>query len=139
MTRRLAASAAVAVLVALAAGSAAADPWPMFHRDQRHAGVSPETFVSTANASTLGVAWQQNTGAVVQASPVVAKVASLGKSLVFVGNNAGNVSAYDAATGQRRWVFATGANVYSTAAVVGNTVYVGSSDHDLYALNAATG
>src|SRR5439155_27372647 len=108
MRRRFAPVIAFVVVSTLTAGVALAYPWPVFHRDQTHSGVSPETFVSTANASTLGVAWQQNTGAVVQASPVVAKVASLGKSLVFVGNVAGKVSAYDAITGQRRWVFSAG-------------------------------
>jgi outer membrane protein assembly factor BamB len=139
MRRRVVPLVAFVVAGTMTAGAAWANPWPMFHRDRTHTGVSPETFVSTSNASTLGVAWQQNTGASVQASPVVAKVASLGKSLVFVGNVAGKVSAYDSVTGQRRWVFSAGANVNSTAAVVGNAVYVGSSDHNLYALNAATG
>lgn len=130
---------AVSSAWALIAGTAFAAPWPMFHRDAVHSGVSPETFVSTTNAAQLGVAWEANTGAAVQASPVVAYVASLGRSLVFVGNQGGKLSAYDAATGVRQWVFSAGAAFQSTAAVVGNVVYVGSSDHLLYALNAATG
>jgi outer membrane protein assembly factor BamB len=128
-----------ALTLALLGATASAAPWPMFHRDRGHSGVSPETFVSTANAADLGVAWQANTGAAVQASPVVAYVASLGRSLVFVGNQGGKLSAYDAATGVRQWVFSAGAAFQSTAAVVGGVVYVGSSDHFLYALSAATG
>jgi outer membrane protein assembly factor BamB len=129
----------IGLLLGLTAVPASGASWPMFHRDQTHGGVSPETVVSTANASGLGVAWQANTGAAVQASPVVARVASLNRFLVFVGNLSGKISAFDAVTGVRRWVFSAGANVNSTAAVVGNIVYVGSSDHVLYALNAATG
>jgi eukaryotic-like serine/threonine-protein kinase len=38
-----------------------------------------------------------------------------------------------------RWTFRTGAAVISTPVVASGTVYVGSSDHNLYALDAATG
>jgi outer membrane protein assembly factor BamB len=38
-----------------------------------------------------------------------------------------------------KWQFQTGAAVFSSPAVVGNTVYVGSNDHKLYALQADTG
>jgi outer membrane protein assembly factor BamB len=139
MSRRIVALIALAVVGTMTATAAWANPWPMFHREQTHAALSPETFVSVTNADQLGVSWEANTGAAVQASPVVARVASLNRSLLFVGNSAGKVSAYDSVTGARQWVFAAGANVNSTAAVVGNVVYVGSSDHNLYALNAATG
>jgi outer membrane protein assembly factor BamB len=38
-----------------------------------------------------------------------------------------------------KWTFRTGAAVISTPAVANGSVYVGSSDHNLYALDAATG
>jgi eukaryotic-like serine/threonine-protein kinase len=38
-----------------------------------------------------------------------------------------------------KWKFRTGAAVISTAAVSGGTVYFGSSDHNFYALDSATG
>ena len=38
-----------------------------------------------------------------------------------------------------KWKFATGAAVISSPAVVDNTVYVGSSDHNLYALKLGDG
>jgi eukaryotic-like serine/threonine-protein kinase len=38
-----------------------------------------------------------------------------------------------------KWTFRTGAAVISTPAVANGTVYVGSSDHNLYALDAASG
>ncbi|MFE4423888.1 PQQ-binding-like beta-propeller repeat protein [Streptomyces sp. NPDC056817] len=44
-----------------------------------------------------------------------------------------------AATGTERWTYATGGNVFSSPAVVGGTVYVGSDDGKVYALDAATG
>jgi len=38
-----------------------------------------------------------------------------------------------------KWTFRTGAAVISSPAVANGTVYVGSSDHNLYALDAASG
>jgi outer membrane protein assembly factor BamB len=40
---------------------------------------------------------------------------------------------------QPLWATATGGNVFSSPAVYGNTVFVGSEDHKLYALDAGTG
>ena len=62
---------------------------------------------------------------------------TLGERLVYAGNKKG-VSAYDASTGERVWFHAAG-NVYSSPAVLNGVVYVGSSNHYLYALDAATG
>ncbi len=36
----------------------------------------------------------------------------------------------------RAWAYATGGSVYSSPAVAGGTVYVGSNDGQVYALNA---
>src|SRR5207244_2231993 len=44
-----------------------------------------------------------------------------------------------AATGDKLWEFLTGGSVPGTPLVIGGTVYVGSADHKLYALDAATG
>ncbi|MGW8880661.1 outer membrane protein assembly factor BamB family protein [Streptomyces mirabilis] len=44
-----------------------------------------------------------------------------------------------AATGTEKWTRATGRNVFSSPAVVGGTVYVGSDDGKVYGLDAATG
>ena len=133
-------TAAVAAAVpALAAQPAAGEDWPMFGHDPRHGGVSAETTISRSNAASLGVAWQANTGDAVSASPVVAFDASRGRQVVYVGNSAGVMSAYDAATGRRLWVQPTGGSINSTAAVAGGVVYVGSADRRLYALDAATG
>src|SRR5690242_15830004 len=38
-----------------------------------------------------------------------------------------------------KWKFRTGGAVMSSPAVIGGTVYIGSTDHHLYALDAATG
>ncbi|WP_250279868.1 serine/threonine-protein kinase [Frankia sp. Cppng1_Ct_nod] len=42
-------------------------------------------------------------------------------------------------SGPRPWVFTTGAEVYSSPAVAGGVVYIGSNDAHLYAVDAVTG
>jgi tRNA A-37 threonylcarbamoyl transferase component Bud32 len=45
----------------------------------------------------------------------------------------------DAATGEQQWRFETGDPVWSSPAVADGIVFVGSNDHNLYAMDAATG
>jgi serine/threonine-protein kinase len=45
----------------------------------------------------------------------------------------------DAATGNLKWKYTTGGQVFSSPAISGGVVYVGSGDNNLYALDAATG
>ena len=58
---------------------------------------------------------------------------------MFVGNTDGAVYAYGAESGHLLWSKRTGGYVYSSAAVAEKTIYVGSYDEHLYALDAATG
>jgi outer membrane protein assembly factor BamB len=139
--RSLALAGALALLAAVATSCDAGTPqdWPTFGQDAGHNGLSTETSISTANASDLGIKWQVDTGDAVYASPVVAFNAQLKKRLVYIANNSGVMSAYDAANGNRVWFRQAGPRINSTATVVDGTVYVGSADKKLYALNAATG
>src|SRR5438477_9242836 len=130
---------ALLVVAGAVVPSAAADDWPMFHRDALHSGLSAETAISVANASTLGVDWQVNTGSPARTSPVVVHSAALGRDLVYEGSASGVVSAYDAASGQRVWWHKVGASVNSTPAYSAGRIWFGSSDRFLYALNADTG
>lgn len=113
------------------------DDWPMFHHDITHSGVSAETTIGASNAASLGVDWEANTGGSVISSPAVVYNAGLAKRVVYIGNKK-TLSAYDAATGNRLWYYATG-RVTSSPAISGNVVYVGSATHYLYAINATTG
>ena len=45
----------------------------------------------------------------------------------------------DAATGQHLWNFTTRGGDFSSPTVVGGSLYIGSEDHNVYALDAATG
>jgi outer membrane protein assembly factor BamB len=125
------------VMHGTAARSAEVGNWPMFHHDSSHSGKASETTIRASNVNTLGVAWESNTGGTIYSSPAVAYNQKLHERLVYVGNKKG-VSAYDATTGERVW-FRSAGNVYSSPAVVNGVVYAGSSNHYLYALDAATG
>jgi outer membrane protein assembly factor BamB len=131
----------IALIVALLAVLAAAcgpEDWPMFARDLGHSGHSSDTSVSASNIASLAVAWQVNTGNDAYASPVEGPTSS-GRHLVFVGNQLGALVAYDAATGDRVWTFQAGAAIAAGPAIANGTVYFGSFDKKLYAVDAATG
>jgi outer membrane protein assembly factor BamB len=54
-------------------------------------------------------------------------------------SHTGNSSSAAPITNQTQWRYSTGSNVFSSPAIANGTVYVGSYDHNLYALNATTG
>lgn len=113
--------------------------WPQLGFDARHSGLTTEALIDDTNAASLGVHWQANTGASSYTSPAVAWVGSLGRRLVFAGNQTGVMGAYDAVTGERVWYRKVPASIQSSATYVGGVIYFGASDEYLYALNAATG
>jgi outer membrane protein assembly factor BamB len=127
----------VVLALACVLGACAPDDWPVFGHDPAHSGRTRDPAIAAANVSALDVAWQADTGDDAYASPVVATVN--GRRTVFAGNQLGTLSAYDATTGARLWVFQAGGAIAAGAAVVNGTVYVGSFDKKLYALDAATG
>jgi len=107
--------------------------------------------VSALNATTGKPFWRFETGDAVRSSPTVVNVSGTAGRTVFVGSSDGTVYALDAATGEHRWTFETGGPVKSSPTVIddavggrenpadGGTVFVGSSDGNVSALNAATG
>jgi outer membrane protein assembly factor BamB len=69
--------------------------------------------------------------------PIVSgMVVALGR--VYFGSG-GEVFALDAVTGDEVWKAQVGDKVWSTPAIAGDTLYVGSFDRKLYALDVATG
>ena len=127
--------------------------WPTLHHDGDRSGVSTETFIGASNAPSLSLAWSAPTGpacpCVAYSSPVVAYNPTLGESLVYVGNQEGDLSAFNAATGSLVWRFELPRRTASwqskniegspTVSTANNAVYFGSSDGFFYELNATTG
>jgi outer membrane protein assembly factor BamB len=136
------------------AAPAGVDDWPTFHHDSSRVGVSAESALGASNASSLQQAWSEATGAACPctsfSSPTVAYNPTLGKSLVYVGNQQGDLSAFDADTGSLVWRYSVptpppmtwqSKNIEGTPAVstANNAVYFGASDGYFYVLNATTG
>lgn len=118
---------------------------------------SADTFLYAIRISDGSEIWKARTGLAVHSSPAVAG------GLVYVASRDGSIYAFDAASGEVRWTFATGGERRFTApgihgiqprtetmpdpfdvflsspTVVGGTVFIGSGDHNVYALDAATG
>ena len=132
---------------------AGVNDWAAFHHDGGRSGVSSETFIGASNAPNLSVVWSEPTGptcpCVAYSSPTVAYNPTLGESLVYVGNQEGDLSAFNAATGSLVWRYELprrtaswqSKNIEGTPTVVtaNNAVYFGASDGYFYELNASTG
>jgi eukaryotic-like serine/threonine-protein kinase len=113
--------------------------WPMFRDNPMHTGVSPETAISSANASSLAQTWTAKLGTTSDTSPAVVMNAHLGKALVYAGAN-NHFYAYPAGGGAAVWTYNLPAGVVETSpAVFDGVVYIGSTAGSLYALNASTG
>jgi outer membrane protein assembly factor BamB len=118
---------------------------------------SNDHFLHALDAASGKELWKFQTGANVNSTPAVA-----GDAVYFLSLD-GNAYAVDARTGKQLWKFATGgesrlnlAGIYgllparevvpdvwdfylSSPVVVDGTVYFGSGDHNVYALDARTG
>jgi outer membrane protein assembly factor BamB len=122
--------------------------WPMWRQNAAHIGVSSETTLSaTSNLQLHWSANTANTGTTTKSysSPAVVFNSTLGKSLVYVGNQQGEMRAYDAATGAVVWSYAVpktaglSKEIEASPAVSNGVVYFGVGDWHEYALNATTG
>ncbi len=58
---------------------------------------------------------------------------------IYLGDEDGIFHAVDRATGQNRWKFQTGGEIYSSAAVLDSRILFGSYDNSLYCLNEKDG
>ena len=118
---------------------------------------SADRIVYALNAANGSVRWQYKTRGAVNSSPAVSA------GVVYVMSADGNLYALDATEGKLKWQFATAGERRFTApgihgasprtelmpdpfdvflsspAVVAGTVYFGSGDHHVYALDAASG
>lgn len=65
--------------------------------------------------------------------------ALLGDDMVYAASADYNLYALDAASGEKRWEYASGQAIWATPLLNGGRLYVPSLDHHLYAFNAQTG
>jgi outer membrane protein assembly factor BamB len=113
--------------------------WSRFHMDNVNGGVTPDSTIGAGNASGLALQWEANIGSASFTSPAVVYNSTLAEELVIVGDQGGTLAAYNALNGNRVWVAKLGASVQSSPEVVNGTVWVGDSDHKMYAINYSTG
>lgn len=135
------ASIAVAAVGATPVASATGDAWSTFHHDSMHTGVSADATVGAAQASSLQLQWSRPVGGgPIFASPIVARNDTLGKALVYAVSVGGTVRAFTTA-GAPVWTSPTniGSGAVASPVVDGNTLYVGSDNGVLAALDATTG
>lgn len=114
--------------------------WPEMHRSPALDGYTPNTSLSTANASQLGVKWAANLQGAALDSPVVAYNATLNATLAYIGTEHGYLIAVNIATGRIVWGTWLGGAIRATPVVSDGSVYVGTfNSARVYRVNAATG
>ena len=96
--------------------------------------------VRAISASSGEVKWQYPPKGESNLQPIVGGVA-VAQGKVFFGGSDGKVYAVDAVSRVEAWgqLFETGDKIWSTPVIGGDTVYVGSFDKKLYALDIADG
>jgi outer membrane protein assembly factor BamB len=90
-----------------------------------------ENVVGSSNAASLEVAWSAALGAPTSSSATY-------NGSIFIGDSGGKLHAIDD-TGAVVWTATTGGNIFPAPTIAGAFVYVGSSDHNIYAFNSHTG
>lgn len=71
--------------------------------------------------------------------PQITATPTVANGFVYTPDASGTMTAYTVEQGQPAWQFKTGAAIYSSPIIVGNTLYFGSDDDFLYAVNAQSG
>jgi outer membrane protein assembly factor BamB len=69
--------------------------------------------------------------------PIIGSIV-ISDNVLYFGCTDGNVYGLDPATGNERWRFETGGEIWSTPAIDNNTLYIGSFDRKIYAVDIAT-
>ncbi|MHB1430787.1 MAG: outer membrane protein assembly factor BamB family protein [Streptosporangiaceae bacterium] len=124
---------------AVTGGSTAYD-WTALHKGQYRQGYAPNSPLSAAGASGLGVAWATDLYGAAVDSPVVYYDAAIGKTLAYIGTERGDLLAVDVATGQILWSIWLGSPIRATPVVASGGVFVGTYDSPrIYKVNATTG
>lgn len=105
--------------------------WPTLHGDLQRSGFYPHF-----PKSPLKLTWRKELHSELTGPRAEVIV---GDGLAFMGTYEGKVYAWDARSGEEKWVFKTGGPVGHAPMIESGVLYVGSMDRKLYALDAATG
>ncbi len=105
--------------------------WPTLHGDVQRSGFYPYFPKGPLKLAWRRELWRELTGP--RAEVIV------GGGLAFMGTYAGNFYAWDAMSGEERWVFRTGGPIVHSPAFSDSVVFIGSMDRRLYALDAVSG
>ncbi|MGI8483458.1 MAG: PQQ-binding-like beta-propeller repeat protein [Thermomicrobiales bacterium] len=118
--------------------------WPFYGQNFLGDKANGDSVISASNVSSLVSLWQVEVKGPISATPVIAD------GVAYVGSYDGSLYAIDLRTGAVRWTYATGADVLEpnlkiplgitgSAAVIGDTVYVGDAAATVQAIDIATG
>ena len=114
--------------------------WPELHQNPTLSGTDPNSSISTANASDLGVAWATDMYGPALDSPAVAYDPLLNETLAYVGTEYGDVVGVNVANGQIVWGTWLGSGVRSSPVVNEGDLFVATyTTPAVYKLNATTG
>ena len=105
--------------------------WPTLHGDLRRSGYYPR-FPS----GSLRLAWRKDLHRELTGTRAEIIV---GRGCAYLGTYAGNVYAWDAATGEKRWIFRCSGPVLHSPMLDGDRLVVASMGRDIRALDARTG
>jgi polyvinyl alcohol dehydrogenase (cytochrome) len=125
-------------------GQSVSGAWQVYGADLAGTRTVQSAELSSANVVSLRQAWSVDVGAAVNGTPVIAG------GIVYLGAYSGTLYAVDLATGATAWTYKTGAavlepnfkvelGILGSAAVAGETVYVGDATATVHAVDAATG
>jgi polyvinyl alcohol dehydrogenase (cytochrome) len=118
--------------------------WPLFGADLAGTRVAPATVISSANVDSLRQIWNVDAGAPIDGTAVIAG------GIAYLGAYNGTLNALDLATGATVWTYDTGAavrepnldvelGILGSAAVAGDTVFIGDATATVHAVDPATG
>lgn len=115
-------------LFSLRLGAAEQTSWPTLHGDVQRSGFYARFPQPPLKLLWRKELWRELTG------PRAEVIVSDG--LAFMGTYAGTIYAWDADTGEARWIFKTGRPIGHSPTVADGVLYFGSMNRKLYALEA---
>ncbi len=120
----------ILVMAFVASAAVAQDEFWLSRYDEANSGVSADSL-----ELPMSLQWKHSTGDE-EAIPVA--MPAVGSKMIYAPVGA-TMYAIDRRTGELVWSQNTGADIYSSPALVGDTLYFGSRDNSLYALSAEDG